>query len=93
MLSPFIDPQVEHVGASRMRHWNGKFLKSMTKTYVIQDGSTPIGVLLRFDTYMLMQSTIRNLEHEIEQKLGRHICGSCGADLSDWADLGGCPCV
>ena len=39
---PYIDPNVEHVGVSKLRTLSGKRLRSFEKTLVIQENDTPL---------------------------------------------------
>ena len=56
---PYIDPNVEHVGVSRLRTLNASNLRNFEKTLVIQDNNTPLAVLLTYDQFLLMQKQLQ----------------------------------
>jgi hypothetical protein len=60
---PYIDPNVEHVGVSRLRTLNATNLRHFDKALVIQDNDKPLAVLLTYDQFLLMQ---RQLESALE---------------------------
>lgn len=63
---PYIDPNVEHVGVSRLRTLNASTLRSFEKTLVIQDNNTPLAVLLTYDQFLLMQQQLQAVLDTIE---------------------------
>jgi PHD/YefM family antitoxin component YafN of YafNO toxin-antitoxin module len=63
---PYIDPNVEHVGVSRLRKLNATNLRESQKTLVIQDNETPLAVLLGYKQFLHMQQTMRQLVETIE---------------------------
>ncbi len=62
---PYIDPDVEHVGVSRLRKLNSSNLRRQ-KTLVIQDADTPVAVLLSYAQFLAMQTKIESLIATIE---------------------------
>jgi hypothetical protein len=52
---PYIDPNVEHVGVSRLRELNATKLRQFEKTLVIRDNDTPLAVLLTYEQFLNMQ--------------------------------------
>src|SRR5262245_52085485 len=46
---PYIDPNVEHVGVSKLRSLNADTLREMNKTLVLQDNHEPLAVLLKYE--------------------------------------------
>ena len=63
---PYIDPNVEHVGVSRLRKLNATNLRESQKTLVIQDNDKPLAVLLGYEQFLHMQQTMRQLAETIE---------------------------
>jgi PHD/YefM family antitoxin component YafN of YafNO toxin-antitoxin module len=66
MDTPYIDPNVEHVGVSRLRKLNATNLRKSRKTLVIQDNDTPLAVLLAYEQFLRMQTKMRQLIETIE---------------------------
>lgn len=52
---PYIDPNVQFVGVSKLRSLNATNLSALNKTLVVQDDETPIAVILSYDQFMKMQ--------------------------------------
>ncbi|MGA2182559.1 MAG: hypothetical protein ABSH47_05970 [Bryobacteraceae bacterium] len=63
---PFIDPNVEHVGVSRLRKLNASNLRKFEKTLVIQDNDTPLAVLLTYKQFLAMQTQLQSVVQTIE---------------------------
>jgi hypothetical protein len=63
---PYIDPNVEHVGVSRLRTLNATNLRHFDKALVIQDNDRPLAVLLAYDQFLLMQQQLQALSATIE---------------------------
>lgn len=63
---PYIDPNVEHVGVSRLRKLNSRTLREFDKTLVIQDNDTPLAVLLRYEQFLTMQNRLQSVLSTIE---------------------------
>ncbi len=57
---PYLDPNVQHVGVTRLRSLNVTQLRELEKTLVIQDNDEPLAVLLKYDQFLAMQERIRN---------------------------------
>jgi len=52
---PYLDPNVQHVGISRLRALNVTQLRELDKTLVIQDVDEPLAVLLKYEHFLAMQ--------------------------------------
>src|SRR5262245_54970556 len=52
---PYIDPNVQYVGVSKLRSLNATNLNDLDKTLVIQDDDKPIAVILSYEQFMKMQ--------------------------------------
>jgi len=52
---PYLDPNVQHVGISRLRALNVTQLRELDKTLVIQDNDKPLVVLLKYEHFLAMQ--------------------------------------
>ncbi|HZS09220.1 MAG TPA: hypothetical protein VFD58_30580 [Blastocatellia bacterium] len=63
---PFIDPNVQHVGISKLRALNASSLSNLDKTWVIQDDDTPIAVLLTYEQFLSMQNQLQQVLNAIE---------------------------
>jgi PHD/YefM family antitoxin component YafN of YafNO toxin-antitoxin module len=63
---PYIDPNIEHVGVSRLRKLNAGVLRENRKTFVIQENDTPLAVLLAYEQFLSMQRKIQSLAATIE---------------------------
>jgi PHD/YefM family antitoxin component YafN of YafNO toxin-antitoxin module len=63
---PYIDPNIEHVGVSRLRKLNAGVLRENRKTFVIQENDTPLAVLLAYEQFLSMQRKIQSLVATIE---------------------------
>lgn len=63
---PYIDPNVEHVGVSRLRSLNATNLRNFDKTLVIQDNNTPLAVLLAYDQFLSMQRQLQAVLETVE---------------------------
>lgn len=55
---PYLDPNVLHVGVSRLRALNVAQLRELDKTLVIQDNDKPMAVLLKYEHFLAMQERI-----------------------------------
>jgi PHD/YefM family antitoxin component YafN of YafNO toxin-antitoxin module len=62
---PRIDPNVEHVGVSRLRKLNSDDLKAMEKTLVLQENDQPLAVLLTYEKYLVLQDQMDALMRTI----------------------------
>ena len=63
---PYIDPNVEYAGVSRLRKLNSGQLEKLEKTLVLQDKDNPLAVLVRYEQCLMMQEQLRKLENTIE---------------------------
>jgi hypothetical protein len=52
---PYIDPNIQHVGISRLRSLNVAQLRAFDKTWVIQDNDKPLAVRLKYEHFLAMQ--------------------------------------
>ncbi len=80
---PYIDPNVEHVGTSRLRELNSKKLRSMDKTLVIQENDTPLAVLLDYEQFLYIQSRLRSLLETIDLLTNENEVASLKGGLND----------
>jgi translation initiation factor IF-3 len=55
---PYVDPNVQHVGISRLRALNVTQLRDLDKTLVIQDNDKPLAVLLKYEHFMAIQERL-----------------------------------
>lgn len=62
---PYLDPNVQHVGISRLRALNVSQLDSLDKTLVVQDNDRPLAVLIRYRNFMAMQEGPMKWEYRV----------------------------
>lgn len=55
---PVIDPNVRHVGVSKLRELNATKLRQSEETLVIQDNDNPLAVLLSYERYLIIQDQL-----------------------------------
>jgi hypothetical protein len=54
-----IDPRVKAVGVSKLRVMNARFLRNINdNAYLIQDGETPLAVIVSYEMYQQIQKEI-----------------------------------
>ncbi len=58
---PYIDPNVQHVGISRLRSLNATQLREIDKTLVIQENDQPLAVLLKYEEFLIMQQKLMSV--------------------------------
>lgn len=64
---PTIDPNVKHVGVSKLRELNAtKLRETKDETLVIQDNDTPLAVLLSYEKFLIMQAKIMAVFNTME---------------------------
>jgi len=67
---PFIDPNVEYVGVSKLRSFNSSNLGEIKKMLVIQDNDRPLAVMMSYDQYLTVQKKLQEALDALEL-LGR----------------------
>jgi PHD/YefM family antitoxin component YafN of YafNO toxin-antitoxin module len=78
---PYIDPNVEHVGVSRLRQLNSKRLRGFDTTLVIQDNNTPLAVLLSYERFLMIQRQLQSVLNTIEVLTNEHEYSALKAGL------------
>lgn len=63
---PVIDPNVKHVGVSKLREMNASKLKANENTYVIQENEVPLAVLLSYEKFLIMQEQLQSVLNTID---------------------------
>lgn len=65
---PFIDPNVEHVGVSRLRKLDSAKLKETVEknTLVIQESDTSVAVLLSYERFLIIQDQLQSVMATLE---------------------------
>ncbi len=56
---PFVDPNVEYVGVSKLRTFNGSNLGEIQKMLVIQDNDRPLAVMMSYGQYLAVQRKLQ----------------------------------
>jgi len=59
---PYLDPNVQHAGITRLRALNVTQLRELDKTMVIQDNDKPLAVLLKYEHFLAMQERMPDEE-------------------------------
>lgn len=67
---PFVDPNVEYVGVSKLRSFNGSNLGEIRKMLVIQDNDRPLAVMMSYGQYLAVQRKLQEALDALEL-LGR----------------------
>ena len=57
----YINPNVRHVGVSKLRSLNASQLRGIDKTLVIQENDQPLAVLLKYEEFLTMQKQLMAL--------------------------------
>lgn len=63
---PFVDPNVEHVGVSKLRTFNASNLRTINKMMVIQENDQPLAVLLGYRQYLAIQNKLQEALDALE---------------------------
>ena len=64
---PMIDPNVKHVGVSKLRDLNATRLREdQETTLVIQDNDQPLAVLLSYEKYLIIQEQLASVMNTME---------------------------
>jgi PHD/YefM family antitoxin component YafN of YafNO toxin-antitoxin module len=64
---PRLDPDVKHVGVSKLRDLNATKLKDDQGTiYVLQDNDQPLAVLLSYERYLIIQEQLASVMNALE---------------------------
>jgi PHD/YefM family antitoxin component YafN of YafNO toxin-antitoxin module len=80
---PYIDPNVEHVGVSKLRTLNATNLSKFRKTFVIQDNDTPLAVLLNYEQFLIIQSKLQSLLNTIDLLMRKEDAQAVRSGLED----------
>ncbi len=79
----YIDPNVEHVGVSKLRKLNSKELRLIKKVMVLQDNDEPLAVLVKYEQFLIMQNQLKSLLETIELLSNQEEVKSLIAGLND----------
>lgn len=63
---PYIDPNVQYVGVSKLRTLNATNLSELNRTLVIQDNDQPLAVVLSYEQFLEMQKERERLAESDE---------------------------
>jgi hypothetical protein len=85
-VAPYIDPNVQHVGVSKLRGLSASKLSDMRNTLVIQDNDTPLAVLVRYEQYLAIQEQFESLKVTIQILTDEKEKESVAAGLKDLAE-------
>jgi len=59
-MIPRIDPNVQFVGAAKLRELSTERLRALDKTLVIQADDKPLAVLMTYEIFMATQEQLRS---------------------------------
>jgi hypothetical protein len=85
-VAPYIDPNVQHVGVSKLRGLNASKLSDMKRTLVIQDNDSPLAVLVRYEQYMAIQEQIKSLKETIQILTDENEKAAMDAGLKEFSE-------
>jgi len=80
---PYIDPNVEHVGISKLRKLTASTLRDIDKTLVIQYNHKPLAVLLTYEQFLIMQTKMQSIVETLEVLGDSEEAEALGAGLED----------
>jgi hypothetical protein len=81
---PDIDPQIRHVGVSKLRDLNATKLKEQQdETLVIQENDTPLSVLFSYKRYQEMRAEFNALMSMVEMLTNKSEMNGLLAGLED----------
>jgi len=80
---PHIDPNVKHVGVSRLRALNAEKLRETDDTLVIQENDKPLAVLLTYDRFLAMQEELMAVARTVEMLSDNAEVAALKAGLAD----------
>lgn len=80
---PYIDPNVEHVGVSKLRSLNSSELRNLTKTLVFQENDKSLAVLLGYEQFLTMQNKLKSLRETIDLLMHEEEVAALGTALQD----------
>ncbi len=63
---PRVDPNVRHVGVSKLRTLNATKLQELDKMLVIQDDDVPVAVVLSYEQFLEMQNERDKIQRTLE---------------------------
>ena len=84
--APYIDPNVQHVGVSKLRGLSASKLSDMRSTLVIQDNDSPLAVLVRYEQYLAIQEQVKSLRETIQILTDERERDALSSGLKDLAE-------
>jgi PHD/YefM family antitoxin component YafN of YafNO toxin-antitoxin module len=81
---PKIDPNVRHVGVSKLRKLNSDDLRKMEETLVLQENDTPLAVLVKYEKYLILQNELESLMATVELLTHKEETAALLAGLKDF---------
>ena|ERR1700732_1081238 len=85
-VAPYIDPNVQYVGVSKLRGLSASKISDMRNTLVIQDNDTPLAVLVRYEQYLAIQEQFESLKETIQILTDEKEKESVATGLKDLAE-------
>ncbi len=82
---PKIDPNVRHVGVSKLRKLNSHDLREIEETLVLQENDTPLAVLVKYEKYLILQNELESLMATVELLTHKEETAALLAGLKDFA--------
>lgn len=84
---PYIDPDVKHVGVSKLRSFTAEKLKDMTDAFVIQENNNPLAVLVSYEKYLVFQDQMKSMLATFEMLVNEVDRDGIKAGLEDVKNL------
>ena len=81
---PKIDPNVRHVGVSKLRKLNSDDLRKIEQTLVLQENDTPLAVLVKYEKYLILQNELESLMATVELLTNKEETAALLAGLKDF---------
>jgi PHD/YefM family antitoxin component YafN of YafNO toxin-antitoxin module len=81
---PKIDPNVRHVGVSKLRKLNSDDLRKIEETLVLQENDTPLAVLVKYEKYLILQNELESLMATVELLTNKEETAALLAGLKDF---------
>lgn len=83
---PFVDPNVEYVGVTRLRTFNATNLRQIKKMLVIQDNDRPLAVMMSYAQYLSIQAKLQEALDALEVLSKKETEARLLAGLKDLAE-------
>jgi len=80
---PHIDPNVRHIGVSKLRGLNADKLRETDETFVIQENDQPLAVLLTYEKFLAIQEKLSSVANMLDMLRDKGEAMSLMAGIED----------